>query len=112
MRAIACRVRRLEARFGLEPDSEETLRLRARLEAAQQRLTEAGYARSVRSPERPPGGSRSVDDILLAGRMRAAGLPPGDSAVREHLPIMQRILSGVPRQTMLRSVGKDRGHPA
>ena len=83
MRAIASRVKRLETRFGLEPDSEETLRLRARLEAAQQRLIAAGYARSVRSPERPPGGSRSVDDILMAGRMRAAAAGRGDSAAQD-----------------------------
>ena len=47
MRAIASRVKRLETSFGLEPDSEETLRLRARLEAAQQRLSSG--IRQVRS---------------------------------------------------------------
>jgi hypothetical protein len=68
MKAIARRVKRLEAGFASEAESASAMRLRARLEAGRQRLMAAGFSMDKRPVEHLKAGSQ-LEDILRAGRM-------------------------------------------
>ena len=75
MRAISRRLRKLEDRYGLVPETEFSKRLRERLAAGLRRVAEfdAQEGRPARNPERDPEelSRLSLVQILLRGRMRA-----------------------------------------
>jgi hypothetical protein len=68
MKAITRRLGRLEERLGLQPETEFDRRLRARIEAAQQRLAEARERGELGPPETGPNveARRSVTKRAFA----------------------------------------------
>lgn len=74
MRPIARRLRRLEDRFGLAPETEADRLLAARLEAAHRRMAVLGYKPHRPLPRFgvPPDRPITLVEILHAGRRRAA----------------------------------------
>jgi hypothetical protein len=85
MRSIARRLRRLEDRFGLAPETEADRLLAARLEAAHRRMAALGYKPHRPLPRFgvPPDRPITLVEILHAGRRRAA-LSRGESNSHEH----------------------------
>jgi hypothetical protein len=69
MKTIHRRLRKLEAGWGLVPETEEEKRLRARLEAGRARLVACGY--QVTEPVESEFRSMTVTEILHRGRDRA-----------------------------------------
>ena len=76
MKAMSRRLRKLEDRFGLAPETEFSKQLRERLERARRRLAEAGEhgecAGSDSDNERESLAGLSVGEILHRARERAA----------------------------------------
>ena len=69
MKAIHRRLRKLEAGWGLVPQTEDDRRLRARLEAGRARLVTCGY--QFTEPVESQLSAMTVSEILQRGRERA-----------------------------------------
>ena len=75
MKAITRRLGRLEARLGLQPETEFDRRLRARIEAGQQRLAEARERGQSGPPDAGPLVEACRRRLMDAFRIRAKSEP-------------------------------------
>ena len=71
MRPIARRLRRLEDRFGLEPETEASRELRRRIEAGRRRVAESRGEAYVPLPPTPDVTGLTPPGAIIRGRDRA-----------------------------------------